>query len=444
MPVMELRQDVRLTTQVTVLPQLVARSALLELSQEGLEERVREELDKNPALELSAPNLWGPASRAVAGVEEQDALARCASPVSLRDDLLWQARAVCGQELLPDVEYLIDSLDERGYLPVSPVTLAEEMEAPQARVDQAIKALRSLDPPGIAARDLTDCLLLQLSRMPAEQVPAGLEDFIDGRLRQVLGSGDIRMLKSLQDKRSAPFLSFIADNLHPYPADLFQPPHRLEAQVVPTKLPDAVIEIDNGCLRVAVPMAQALALKVSQAYEGLARATAGVRGQDEGTQEIRRMVSQARQFIDNITHRHATIAVVTRAILDEQRDYLEYGARGLHPLTKKQLAQRLRIHESTICRATRGKTVMLPDGEVVPFEAFFDDALPAKVTLASIIHSEDPGAPMTDNELVHAMLTRGFELARRTVSKYRESLGIPTASARRGGNWSRGAACHSA
>ncbi len=437
MATMELRQDLRVTTQVNVLPQLVARSALLELSQENLEDRVREELEKNPALELAAPNLWSPLCQPVGGAEEQDALARCASPVSLRDDLLLQARALCHGAMLRHVEYLIESLDERGYLPAHPVTLAEELEVPVARVEEAIAHLRSLEPAGIGARDLADCLLMQLERLAPGQAPGGLREFIDGRLRHVLGSGDPRLLKTLQDRRSAPFLRFIADHFHPYPADLYQPPHRLEAQVVPTKLPDAVLEVDNGCLRVRVPLARAMALRISQAYESLARATSGVRGQDEGAQEIRRLVSKARQFIDNLTHRHTTIALVTQALLEEQSDFLEYGPSGLHPLTKKQLAQRLRIHESTICRATRGKTVMLPDGEVVPFDVFFEDALPAKVTLAKIIHSEDPDAPLTDNELVQAMQAQGFELARRTVSKYRESLGIPTASARRGGKWSR-------
>ncbi|NSW54884.1 MAG: hypothetical protein HPY44_02630 [Armatimonadetes bacterium] len=437
MATMELRQELRVTTQVNVLPQLVARAALLEMSQEGLEDRIREELETNPALELAAPNLWGPVFQPVADAEEQDALARCANPVSLRDDLLLQARATCHGALLRHVEYLIESLDERGYLPAHAVSLAEEMEIPVARVEEAIAHLRSLEPAGIGARDLVDCLLLQLERLAPGQAPEGLREFIDNRLRQALGSGDPRLLKTLQDRRGAPFLTFIAEHFHPYPADLYQPPHRLEAQLVPTKLPDAVVEMDNGCLRVCVPLARAMALRISQTYEGLARATSAVRGQDAGMQAIRRLVNEARQFIDNLTHRHATIALVTRALLEEQSDFLEYGPSGLRPLTKKQLAQRLRMHESTICRATRGKTVMLPDGEVLPFDVFFEDALPAKVTLAKIIHSEDPNAPMTDNELVQAMQARGFGLARRTVSKYRESLGIPTASTRRGGNWSR-------
>lgn len=431
MVALELRPAVTVGAQVTVSPQVVARAALLELPQDGLEERIREELEGNPALELvDTPGAMRIGAARGESEPLGDLLEHYAAPVSLGDDLLWQARAVCRGRRLAQVEYLIESLDPRGFLTSALPAIAGELRARESDVLAALEVLQSLDPAGIGARDLPECLRLQVLRMGVDQAPPGLLGFIDGEFREVVQSGDPRALHSLAGRGTGVYMRFISECLYPYPADLFRPPHVSQETAVPARLPDAALERDGGCLRVTVPMSTRIALQVNSAYDRLAR-TVHESMSESDAEQVRRMVQGARSFITNLAHRHQVIAQVTAALIDEQREFLIYGPQALKPLTKKELAQRLNMHESTICRATRGKCVMLPDGEVLPFDVFFEDALPAKAALARLVRQEPPDAPYTDADLAHELTAQGHAVARRTVGKYRDALGIPPAAERR-------------
>ena len=171
-------------------------------------------------------------------------------------------------------------------------------------------------------------------------------------------------------------------------------------------------------------------MRVDDAYEDLVRRV-GNRAGDDDAGAVRRLVAEARSIISDLTHRHEVIAKVAGTVVAAQEDYLTGGPMALKPLTKKEVAHLTGLHESTVCRATRGKTIMLPGGETVPFDVFFEDALPAKVTLARIVHQEDPAKPLTDHELAAELGRRGFPVARRTISKYRSALSIAPAAERR-------------
>jgi len=195
--VLELRHDLRLSTQVSVLPQVVARACLLELSQEDLEDHIRERLDENPALELVERDPAGraaPAGRPERGGE--DLCARLPAPFSLRDDLLWQLRAACSGRRFSVAAYIVENLDERGYLGASVVELAGDLRVPEAAVEEALSLVQTLDPPGIAARDLRECLRLQVLALPPGASPPGMLDFLDGEFAPALLdfrlAGDIR------------------------------------------------------------------------------------------------------------------------------------------------------------------------------------------------------------------------------------------------------------
>ncbi len=431
MAVLDITPRARLSTQTAVIPQLVARASLLELSQDDIEERVKEEIDQNPVLELAqAPEPIRSTSSTVPGGGGVDALTQFPAPFSLRDDLMLQARAVCDPCTLPIVEYVIDNLDERGYLTASVAALADELELPDEHARAAIRIVQTLEPAGIGARDLPECLALQVARLPKGEAPPGLLEFIQGEFDYLVAQGDPKALRSPQSQGARVYLSFIAEHLYPYPADLFHSPvSGLCGEAVPTT-PDAIVEEDNGRLRVTVPLSRQLALRIDATYERLERALAA-QGAETDRRHVREMITAAKEFITDLAHRHAVIAQVTSALLVEQEDFLLHGPNALKPLTKKQLAKRLGMHESTICRATRGKSVLLPSGDVVPFDVFFEDALPAKVTLAAIVRQEDPARPLTDGQLCEELTARGYPVARRTVSKYRTCLGIPSASERR-------------
>lgn len=431
---LELRPEGRVATQTTVLPQLVARASVLELSQEELEECVAEKLDQNPALELATPNslrpLGQPAGPRGRGDGAADVLARLAAPVTLRDDLCVQLRSRCEGRILQIAQYLVESLDHRGYLTCSLFEVADDLEVSEQEVKVALAAVQELDPPGLGARDLPECLRLQVLAMPASQVPEGLLEFLEGDFARLVAAGDPRALRTKSNTAAHRYLEFIRRRLCPYPADLYRAPFGDPEGTLPGTSPDAVVHRGREALEVTVPMSERLALRVNAEYERLSREIDRRRG-DTDEVSLRDLVAEARSVIANLTHRHQVIARVAQAVVAEQEAYLTGGPRALKPLTKKELAAKLRMHESTVCRATRGKTVMLPDGEVVPFDVFFEDSLPAKVTLANLIRHEDAARPYHDHDLVALMRESGYDVARRTVSKYRAALGIPSASERR-------------
>lgn len=173
---LDIRQDLRVGTQTTVLPQLVARAALLELTQEELEEEIREKLEENPALELTFRESTAPlreeSDRRVEGPD--GVLGRIPAAVTLADDLKWQLRAAVRGETLRIAEYLVDSLDRRGYLGTPVWEIAHDLGVAERAVERALAAVQQLEPRGVGARDLVECLQIQVAALPAREVPAGL------------------------------------------------------------------------------------------------------------------------------------------------------------------------------------------------------------------------------------------------------------------------------
>jgi RNA polymerase sigma-54 factor len=155
---------------------------------------------------------------------------------------------------------------------------------------------------------------------------------------------------------------------------------------------------------------------------------------DQERQHIREYVTRAKFFIDNINQRRQTMARITQVIVECQRDFLENGIQHLRPLTRAEVGERIGMHESTVSRATAGKFVLLPSGEVVAFSMFFTASLGVKDVIKNIIDAEDRGRPFSDQEIVEKLKQEhGIRLARRTVAKYREELQILPARLRKQG-----------
>jgi RNA polymerase sigma-54 factor len=145
---------------------------------------------------------------------------------------------------------------------------------------------------------------------------------------------------------------------------------------------------------------------------------------DDERQHVRHFTARARFFIDCVHQRWETLTSIAEALIDSQCDFLEHGVRFLRPLTRGELAERVGLHESTVSRATANKYVLLPSGRTIPFDDFFDGSLAAKDLLRELIASEDHAKPYSDEDLAALLHSRGLPLARRTVAKYREALGI--------------------
>lgn len=423
---LELHAEARVATQATVLPQLVARAALLELSQDELEEMVRERLEANPALELVHPGgLPCPAAEG-----SEDFLARFPAPVTLRDDLHRQLTATSAGPQRRIAEYLVECLDERGYLTTPLHEVAHDLGVEEDDVRGALALVQELEPRGIGARDLAECLRLQALALAPGEAPPGLLEFLDGEFCRIVENGDPRSLQATRAPGAAMYLGFISRCLYPYPADVYRPPWEAGGGATAGGEPDATIRQEGRRLRVSIPLSRRLALRLNAAYESLARSIEG-RVRCGQVRDARALVAEAQEFMANLAQRHLAIARVAAAVVREQEQFVLHGPACLKPLTKKALARKLGLHESTVCRATRGKTVMLPDGRVVSFDVFFEDALPVKAALAQVIRREDPGRPLRDGELVDKLRQRGYVVARRTVSKYRACMGIPPAAERR-------------
>jgi RNA polymerase sigma-54 factor len=419
--------------QQDVSPQLIVQSQILELNADDLHERVREELEDNPALEMvdDACLLPFPPPITVTGAAPDEALERLCSPSTLADDLRLQLSRVPGvrRDLC---HYLIECLDERGFLDVDTMELPGQWGVSSAEAQAAIAALQSLEPAGIGARNLCECLLLQMRRLSEDEVPARAADFIRTFLKPAAKGSPLRTAGALglSDEGLAEIIQFIAARLYMWPADRFRADgdHAHQAAL----LPDAWIVWDGEELRVRVVQSWSRNLQVSEAWARLDRQMrqTGADALAPG-ETVAERIRRARAFIDHLARREAMLHRVTEAIVTQQREFFDNGSQALVPLTRKQIAADLQVHESTVSRITSDKYVQLPNGVLVAYDFFFDNSLSAKALLRSLIEREDSRRPLSDAALAERLQSAGYPLARRTVAKYRDQLEIPSAHLRR-------------
>jgi RNA polymerase sigma-54 factor len=210
------------------------------------------------------------------------------------------------------------------------------------------------------------------------------------------------------------------------------------AQAATPVRPDVVIRQRDGVYTAEVVERNRYALRVSEEYIWARQHLNQLQSDEADRRHIRLYIDQAQTFISALRQRWDTMQRVTDALIEVQRDYLEYGQTALKPLTRADVAQRLVLHESTVSRATDGKFVLLPNGCTVSFDDFFDASLPIRKALTEIIASENPHKPYRDELLMRILAQRGLIIARRTIAKYREEMGILPSRLRRQRPASRG------
>lgn len=443
-----LRMEAVVSTSASpaVLPQVVAQSALLELTALELEDKVKEELDENPALELASETLppldYIPVQSTRCSTpgpemaEGYDTWANMADGYTLKDDLKQQYRAENSGTNYRVAEFLIEAITDDGYLGIDLHEVVDRLNVTYETAGDTLARVQGLSPTGIGARDLAECLKLQLRDFDPHDIPVGVEAIIDNIsfLNSSSALTQLRTLTRLSSSQVQEALEFIRDNLCPYPGRAFQAPWKSAAGGMQYAYPDVVLAFGpDGEIEIQIPQSERLAVRLNAAYRRLDNdlRAASVRTRDDGLKEARRLVRQARQFIDNLTRRYQTIHNVMTAVVTRQKQFITDGPAHLQPLSKKEIASIVGMHEATVCRATKDKYVLMPDGRLEPIDIFFDDALPVKNMINRLVNSEDKGAPLSDRRLQQALGQRGFELARRTVTKYRLQLDIPSASHRR-------------
>lgn len=313
---------------------------------------------------------------------------------------------------------MLAALDGRGLLGEPAADLAARLGVPSARVDAVIATLRAAGPPGLAAEGPSDCVLVQLAaidapwaRLAERIVTDHLADFAAGRYRAVsraLGVGCDELAAVREALRAA---------TRPYPGVDDGPP-------APAPAPDVIVTDQDGELSVVAAEEAGLVLRVGAAYRDAAR------GGDPFALDA---VAAARRTIGHVRRRWATLERVARWIVREQAAMVHGGPDRARPLTRREAADALGLHESTVGRVVAGRCALLPDGRVLALRDFFPVAAPALAALQRIVEAEAEAtaAPRSDAQLAAELARAGHPVARRTVVKYRELLGIPAAAARR-------------
>jgi RNA polymerase sigma-54 factor len=335
-------------------------------------------------------------------------------------------------------EYLVGCLDPRGYLAFSVAEVAEALGCDPGLVEEALALVQSLDPPGVGARTLQECLLLQLRRpllasedeeildLARSLVRGHLEDLADGRLEHIA----LHLGADLEKIRLA---AQVVRGLDPKPGLAFG--GQRDVRYVQ---PDVVVERVGSDYVVLVNDWGVPRLGLSRYYRRLLQE--GV--VDEATRQfLQERMRRAIWFLRSIEQRRCTLHRVAETVFRLQRDFLDRGWPGLRPLTLRQVAEGANCHESTVSRAVAGKYAQTPRG-MFPLRFFFPSALAGrageavasaavKKLLQQLIAAEDPAAPHSDGALVTLLRERGIDISRRTVAKYRAELGIASSSRRR-------------
>ncbi|MBC7287667.1 MAG: hypothetical protein H5T86_06395, partial [Armatimonadetes bacterium] len=420
--------------------------ALLELSAEELEECIVSAAESNPALKV-VRRLDGPAP--YASLHSQDCAEddeesepwwnRLAAPITGREEIVMQFRAAAPKRLHSIGEAIISALDEGGYFRGDIEDISAACGAEPDEAEEALHILQRLDPPGLGARSLSECLLAQLDVWCLDPPPRTREFIaccLEGGPRQMMRSA--QRLGFTRSQVEA-ILSFIRENLHPYPARLIEEPANSAQSLPAAACPDVVISREDGRFVVSVPVSERVEVRLDAIYERIAEQLRYKRYLAEHEERVRQNVRAARELIALLQRRSETIAAVAEAIIQLQADYfITQDPETLRPLDQKDVARITGLHESTVCRAVKGKHMLLPDGTLVPIDIFFDDAAPARAALLRVIRREPPEAPYSDKRLAEILSQMGYPIARRTVTKYRAQLGIPPAHKRRGGQHQRG------
>ena len=461
-----MRPTLALEQRPAVTPQLIVANTLLRLSSTELEQAIAQELAENPVLELvevpQCPRCGRPMAdgdcpvcdrpairqemladweddlpsweRDDAG-EGDDGVSRLVSDTTLTEHLLRQARLVLPPEDLPIATFLAENLDDHGFLDCDLEEAAELLGVDRARVERVLSVLQGLDPVGIAARDVRECLLIQLEHLRQEGIAQPLAETLIRDHWELLGDPSFARIARAAGTTAGEVeaaLQFIKDMLNPYPAqmdwsDLHESPSQ-KTTISPR--PDIIIKKGNGATdtgyEIELPGAQVYRLRISAAYLEAVENKSAFAGRDWEQWEA--FYTRARLFIGSLEQRWQTLQRLIHHLVAYQQDFVAKGDRYLKPLTRAQLADALGVHESTVSRAVAGKIVQLPNGRLIPLTRFFDRAAPIKEAIKEVIAQEDE--PLSDRAIAEKLAQQGHRVARRTVTKYRNALNILPSSLR--------------
>lgn len=347
---------------------------------------------------------------------------------SLHDHLLWQLRLsdLSGKRLAL-AEAIIDALDDDGYLREDLDVLAAATDVAASNAEAVLARVQAMDPPGIGARDLRECLLAQLRLLQGGPVTDLAREIVDKHLDTLArGSNAVARAMSVPSDEIAEALELI-QSLEPRPGSAIDNtrPDYLIPDVLLTHREDGWgVELNSN----VVPR-----LRLNEEYVRLLKRSS------ERSEDMQAQLQEARWLIRSLSIRNDTLQRVSQAIVERQQGFFARGEEAMQPLLLKDVAAVVDLHESTVSRVTANKYMHTPRG-TVPLKYFFSQPLGAgdgtstvavRAMIRKLIKSENPVQPLSDRRIVDRLNDKGIRVARRTVTKYREAMRIPASYARK-------------
>jgi RNA polymerase sigma-54 factor len=471
-------QQMRTDMRLRMAPRMIQSMEILQLPLMALQERIDQELSENPVLvdlresstaeseseetpttateaepDVSASaetdverDDWDDSfgeshrlSRAALSEEadrKHDAMQNMASrPRSLHDDLADQLSFFEAEPIVMAMaEYIIYNLDENGYLTADLASIARDFggEVTSSQAEEALALVQKLDPPGIGARDSRECLLLQLT----PDVPC--RDLLRVLIANHLEDLKQNRLPAIEKKTGIP-IEEIKEAIEHLRRLTLRPASRFVPESAQYVLPDLIVEpTEHGEYEVRLVDEYTPQLSISRYYQKQLKNKAT----DPAAREfIQKRIQSARWLIESIEQRRTTLLRVAKAIIEHQKEFLDKGPESIEPLKMQQIADRVHVHVTTVSRAVDDKWVQTPRG-IFALKRFFGGGTTTtdgeevawdtiKQKLLEIIAKEDKSNPLSDEEIVEELGRHGFPVARRTVTKYRRTLRIPSSRQRK-------------
>ena len=467
-----LKQGLELKQTQKLSPLQILTIKLLELPQQEFEQRVRKELEENPVLDEEQPAETeveeAPREVSLSEYKEDDAIPSYRmrsdnynikderpqySTFSVKESFTQSLQEQLGYRNLTEQQYaigsfIIGSLDDDGYLRrsidsiVDDIALRANINADEDDVLEMLKVIQEFEPAGVGARDLRECLLLQiknLKRCPevdnAEKILRNyFNEFTNKHFQKIM----TRMGLSEEGLKAA--MAKIL-KLNPSPGGQIDDSYNDQAQQI---VPDFLLEYKDGELLLSMPRFSIPELRVNRKYADILMdaANSSERGKKEAAVFVKKKLDSAKWFVEAIKQRHNTLTSTMQAILDYQHEYFIDGDEtNLKPMVLKDIAEKTGFDISTISRVVNSKYIETHFG-IYSLKYFFSEGLEnqdgeevstreLKKALQECVDGENKHKPLTDDELVEQMSVKGYKVARHTIAKYRDQLGIPKARLRK-------------
>jgi RNA polymerase sigma-54 factor len=464
-------------------PQQIQMIKLLELPAMQLEQRIKKELEENPVLEIDNTknendNEQDNSSEQTESTDNEISIedyinnepsykyhTNNFSKDDKKEDIPFSIGETFHEYLIEQLglleldenqmmlaEYIIGNIDEDGYLRreiesmVDDLAFTMNIEVSEKDLSYLLTVIQDLDPPGIGARDLRECLLLQLKRKEHQTVIVRnaiklISDYFEEFTRRHYDKIISRLEIDEDDLRDA--IEEIV-HLNPKPGGTYSNPLNQADQTI---IPDFILEINDGQLNAYLTKGNVPDLKISRQYANMLRSynenrKNQSRDQKDAVLFVKQKLDSAKWFIDAIKQRHQTLLITMNAILEYQKDFFMDGDETkLRPMILKDIAQRTGLDISTVSRVSNSKYIQTHFG-IYPLKYFFSESMQdesgeevstrkIKKILQDVIDAENKRKPVTDDALAEILKDKGFPIARRTIAKYREQLNIPVARLRK-------------